>query len=433
MDDDTAIQNNPRDPEDAANFSVAERDRRWSVAREFMCREGLDGLLVYGEHEDAGPAPFSCDAWFTNARAGTTVLITREGGPVSLLPMEMYWRDYLEDERRDHLNWIPPENLRMSRDSSAIVDAVADMRLTTARIGVIGLEPAAPWHPEGVIPYRQWRAVLERLPDVKFVPVGQAFALVLMPLGAEEIRAVRRAADVGDAMARAMVEAAGAGVRESEVYAAGMAAGYARGTAPAAMHFRSGPDPLARGLPPWSHRPEAPRILTDGDVVSAEVFAHAGGRHTQHQVTIAVGEPHPDLARAAAVARDAYDAALRTLRPGNSFGDVVASIRAVLTAAAGWEFGPALHALNPPIALSGFPAVDRRRIPGAERYPVERDHPTVGADIELAPGMTFALEPNYVFGRRLAYLGGTVIVGESDPTELNPYIARLLRAGQPKG
>src|SRR5690606_3320795 len=138
--------------------------------------------------------------------------------------------------------------------------------------------------------------------------------------------------------------------------------------------------------------------------------------------------PHPDLLRAAEVARAAYDAGLQSLRPGRMFGDVVDAMREVLDAADGWEFGPSVHALNPAIALSGFPADAGQRIPGAEAYPPETDHPTIGADLELRPGMTFAMEPNYVFGRRLAYLGGTVIVGDPDPIELNPYTAQILRA-----
>jgi hypothetical protein len=44
--------------------------------------------------------------------------------------------------------------------------------------------------------------------------------------------------------------------------------------------------------------------------------------------------------------------------------------------------------------------------------------------------LTFALEPNYAFGRHLAYLGGTVVVGEDEALELNPYTARTLRAGE---
>ena len=412
----------------APTYSIAERDRRWNLARQFMHDHGVDALLIFGEHEDAGPAPFAYDTWFTNARAGTTVIFPRNGDPISLLPMEMFWRDYLENARRGHTNWIVPENIRVSRDSAAIADTVNALGLSTATIGVVGLEPYAPWHPEGVVPYRLWNTILETFPDARFAPLAQPLSRLMMPLSAEEIAVVRHAASIGDAMVAAMVATATPGVSESEVYAAGMAAGYARGTTPAAMHFYSGPDPLARALPAWSYRPQTPRTLADGDIISAEVFSNIGGRHTQHQVTIAIGEPHPELLRAAEVARATYDAGLHALRPGRTFGAVVDAMRQVLDAADGWEFGPSLHALNPMIVLSGFPAEAPKQIPGAEVYPSEPDHPTIGADLELVPGMTFAMEPNYVIGQHLAYLGGTVIVGDPDPIELNPYTAQILRA-----
>ncbi|GAB3464759.1 M24 family metallopeptidase [Streptomonospora sediminis] len=409
-------------------FSMAERDRRWDLARAFMAREGLDALLVFGEHEDAGPAPFAFDTWFTNGRAGTTVVFPRDGDPISLLPMEMFARDHLESTRRGDTMWIPPQQVRSERGSRAVADTLREAGLAAGTIGVVGLEPYPPWHPEGILPYRMWDNILQEFPSAEFKPVAMALSRLIMPLGAEEVAAVRHSAGIGDAMARAMVETAAAGVSEAEVYAAGMAAGYARGTVPAAMHFWSGPDPLASGLPQWAYRPQAPRTLRDGDTISAEVFANFGGRHTQHQVTIAIGEPHADLVRAAGVARAAYDAGLEALRPGRTFGDVVAAVRGPLEAADGWEFGPALHALNPAIALSGFPADAGRRIPGADAYPPEGEHRTINAGLELEPGMTFAFEPNYAFGRHLAYIGGTVVIGEDRPIELNPYTAQILRA-----
>ncbi|MBB4684264.1 aminopeptidase P family protein [Amycolatopsis jiangsuensis] len=421
------------DTSEVPTFSMAERDRRWELARAFMEREDLDALLVFGEHEDAGPAPFAYDTWFTNGRAGTTVVFPRDGEPISLFPMEMFTKDHLESTRRGDPVWIPPERIRASRDARAVIAELHRLGLDRAAIGVVGLEPYPPWHPEGVVPYRLWSAVLREFPGARFEPVGMALSRLMMPLGTEEIAVVRRSAAIGDAMAHAMAAAAAPGVSESVVYAAGMAAGYAHGTTPAAMHFWSGRDPLASGLPQWSYRPQGPRTLRNGDIVSAEVFSNVGGRHTQHQVTIAVGEPHEDLLRAADVARAAYDACLRALHAGRTFGDVVRDLREPYHEAGGWEFGPSLHALNPMIAASGFPADASRRLAGAGAYPPEDDHPTMAADLELRPGMTFALEPNYVVGRHLAYLGGTVIVGENGPIELNPSTARILPAGAPQG
>jgi hypothetical protein len=115
-----------------------------------------------------------------------------------------------------------------------------------------------------------------------------------------------------------------------------------------------------------------------------------------------------------------YDAGLAALRPGRAFGSVVDAMREVLDRADGWEFGPSLHALNHIIALSEFPADATKHIPGVDVYPPEPDHPTIGADMMLKPGMTFAMEPNYVFGRHLAYVGGTVIVGDPAPWNSTP-------------
>lgn len=413
-------------------LSVAERDRRWDLARAFMKREGLDALLVFGEHEDAGPAPVAYDTWLTNGRPGATVVVPREGQPVALLPMAMFTMDHLESTRRGDDVWIPPENIRSSRDSQAVANTLNELGLASGTIGVVGLDPYPPWHPEGIIPYRLWDNVVTLFPDIDFKPIALAFSLAIMPQSEEEVALVRYSASIGDAMVRAMVDTAAPGVSEAEVYAAGMSAGFARGTIPAAMHFWSGPDPLASGLRPWGYRPQAPRVLQDGDVIAAEVFCNFGGRHTQHQVTLAIGAVPEELQRAADVARAAYDAGLRALRPGRTFREVVDALREPIDAADGWVFGPALHGLNPLMALSGFPG-DISRVAGADAYPPVSDQPTILADMELEPGMTFAFEPNYAFGRHLAYIGGTVIVGNDEPLELNSYTAQILKAGKNEG
>ena len=57
--------------------------------------------------------------------------------------------------------------------------------------------------------------------------------------------------------------------------------------------------------------------------VYSEVFCNFGGRHTQHQVTITIGEVHEEYQRAGDVVRASYDAGLQALRPGRTFGEVV--------------------------------------------------------------------------------------------------------------
>jgi len=116
-----------------------------------MEREGLNALIIFGEHEDSGPATVAYDTWFTNVRAGTTIifpvtgdpvsLLPMTGDPVSLLPMTTFTVDHLESSRRGDTVWIPAKNLRLYSASRQIIDTVKELSLGKGTIGVVGLEP----------------------------------------------------------------------------------------------------------------------------------------------------------------------------------------------------------------------------------------------------------------------------------------------------
>ena len=65
-------------------------------------------------------------------------------------------------------------------------------------------------------------------------------------------------------------------------------------------------------------------------------------------------------------------------------------------------------------------------LPEAESYGRVGFIPQVGAEVELRPGMTFAFEPNCAFGKHLVNIGGTVVVGQDRPLELNQISTRLM-------
>jgi hypothetical protein len=131
-------------------YSLDERDRRWRLARSFMEREGLDALLVFSEHEDAGPAAFCFDTWFTNDRPGAIVVFPRVGEPAALV---WHAADQVEYAQRGDVLWITPENRRVGHhDSGGVADLLTEFGLARATVGVVGLEPYLPFLPEGVVP-----------------------------------------------------------------------------------------------------------------------------------------------------------------------------------------------------------------------------------------------------------------------------------------
>ncbi|MEV6963961.1 M24 family metallopeptidase [Hamadaea sp. NPDC051192] len=410
-------------------YSLAERDRRWSLARDIMDAEGLDALIAYGEHECADLAPFAPDVYFTNDRPGSIVIFCRDADPIQLTWSTLPIADHIEATRRGDDLWIAPHRIRVAKNAAGIVEVLRENRLESATVGVLGLDPYPPFHINPILPYRMWTEVVAELPEVTFAPVGLGFLFATVCQSEEELAVIRYSAAAGDAMAEAMRDAAGPGVSEAEVYAAGMAAAFRLGVAAPDMLISSGPGFVSWGPAAWSYRPQAPRVLADGDVIMAEVFCRFGMKETQHQVAIAIGEPHPDIEAAIEIAQASYAAGLAVARPGNTFADLVEAMQAPLRQADAWNVHPLVHSINPMGPVCGFGS-GLRRLPEARTYARLFDVPTMGGELPLAPGMTFAFEPNAVVGGRLANLGGTVVIGDDSAVELNPLTAQLLYANR---
>jgi hypothetical protein len=109
-------------------YSLAERDRRWALARTFLEREGLDALIVFGEHEDNGSAPFYFDTWFTNDRPGSTIVFLPTGEPIAL-------GAFVSDDQTASVNpdadWLSRENLRMGRDAGTTSKHISPMSISS--------------------------------------------------------------------------------------------------------------------------------------------------------------------------------------------------------------------------------------------------------------------------------------------------------------
>ncbi len=404
-------------------YSQAERDRRWNLARKFMDENGLEAMLIVGEHEDSGPANYPYDLWFTNSRPGTTVLLPKVGMPVNLLHAPMFVLDHMEVGENA---WISAENIRIGRDSNSVIRAIESLNLTNSEIGVMGLEPGIPWQPEGIISYNFWTNIKAKLPNVKFRSIGFQFAQLLIIQSEEEISVLKHTASIGEAMVQAMFEIAKPGISEAEVYAAGMAAALSRGTVVPWMHMCTGPENLRFGPPSWAYRPAQPRILQRNDYIAAEIFCNYGGRCTQHQFALSIGEIHEERERAAQVARTCYESGLQAIKPGAKFGKVAEALLVPLEEAGGWVRGPQIHGINPAIHIGRIPE-NYIQIPGVKKYPKVHEVPTLMPDMELLPGMTFVLEPSCAFGRNLVTIGGIVLIDENGAVELNPSTEKLLR------
>lgn len=408
-------------------LSSVERDRRWAIAHQIMEEQQLEGLVVFGSREGAFPAPFAMDTYFTNDRPGALVVFPANGEP-RVLAFALAANDHMQALDRGEDVWIAPENFYAGAPNGQLLALLMqEVGIGQGRVGVIGLDSYPPFYFGGAIPYTMWKSVLDAFPQGEFVQVGSRFFDLTVARSDEELAVIRWSADVGEAMAIALRDATQVGVHEGQLYSAAIAACSANVGFTAELLLQSGKEFISFGPPSWNYRPQAPHVIEEGDVVAGEIFSSLGLLETQHQVTVAVGKVHPDYERAGEVAREAYVAGLSAARPGQSFGDVVAAMQAPLTRAGGYNVHPFLHSINPFGLVCGF-GEGFNSLKGSQRYPLAAEVPTIGADYVLQPGMTFALEPSCMFGRRYANLGGTVVIGEAGAIELNKVTTHMMHA-----
>lgn len=409
-------------------LSFQERDRRWSIAREIMRQTETEALIVYGDRESATPAPFALDTYFTNDRPGCIVVFRGDDPPLALGFAPMFVGDHIQARLRGDCQWLAPEQIYVGKTGQNLAATLKRLGLEKAAIAVLGLEPYPPFYFDGAIPYRIWNTVCGELPRATFKPAYKNFFMLTAAHSREELALIRHAAGIGEKMCQAMLNASRPGASEADVIAAATETCLRNAGFTAEILFGSGPEFVGWGPAAWTYRAQEPRIIREGDIILAEVFAFFGMYETQHQPAIAVGKIHPEAERAAEVARASYEAGVKALREGNTFGDVVDAMDAPLLESEGWHVHPLIHSINPygPIGFGNAPGLES--LPEAGDYGHVWRLPTTMRDLPLREGMSFAFEPNCAFGRHLVNIGGTVLVGKQCGIELNHNSTRLMRA-----
>jgi len=232
----------------------------------------------------------------------------------------------------------------------------------------------------------------------------------------EEIAALEEAAAIADAVTQVAIDAVRAGVREVEVAGEAMRALYRLGGEYAHVttpFVASG----ERMSPPT--RLATDKVIRHGDLVFVDIGAMFNGYFADVGRTVICGTPSADQRRVFRAVYEAHRAGLEAMRPGATTRQVVEVIRRraeahglaqhFLTLFIGHGIG--MGANEPPYIGEPFP--------GAE-------------EVELRPGMAFAMEPLIwlpgVRGGGGVRLEDMVVVEEGGPRILSraPYDERLL-------
>lgn len=399
------------------SLSEKVRDRRWRLVKEFMKTQQLECMLIFGKESRE-----RFDCYLTNDRPGGVVIFPLEGELVHLTWSFLDITSHFESTSRGEGSWV--RDMRVGATGKGIVEVLQEKGCERANIGVVGIDTVAPYEPEGFVPYRTWAYILANLPYANFREVSALFCQMIFVKSADELELVRRAAEIGELAAKAMLKATRPGSNEIEIYAAAthqLALNGARGQfAPTGhiMSIHSGPDNLSWGVPAWLIRGQSPRVVKKGDIVQSEIFCFYAGMEAQLQMSIAIEPVDPINRECAAIARESYEVGLKALRPGATFGEVVKKMEEPLRRAKAWNLTPLIHSLNP-LYWVGTTKMEIESVPGMERYKGIRSKPLGEPNLPIKAGTVWELEPNACLGKHRINIGGTVIVKEEGASELN--------------
>ena len=374
-------------------FSEAERDFRWNRVRKMMKEQGLDCLVVPSPSGGDFPkyASYLADGGFF-MHSGA-VILPAKGVPALFGQLP----------RPD--GWIRDVAPKFQSLGDQMLAKLQSMGMQKANIGVVGTQSGVTglneFTHDGLISYASWSTVLAGLPEARFKDVTPEMAELLAIRSAEEHGYMKEAADLSEGLHQRMMEMATPGTSDRQ---------FRIGVAECLIGNGARADVQALEMKPG--------IITEGDVINSEYGVWVGGGYCQATLCIAVGKVSQEIEDLAKVAHEAFDVGAEHLKPGASFGEVVARMQRVISKANFWTGFPVLHDMGNLFMVA----------PVANFPPPFKPSKTLAGHVEIKPDMVFSFEPNARSGMRdQVKVGGTAIITNDGPKFLNTIGQRMQR------
>jgi Xaa-Pro aminopeptidase len=283
-------------------YSLAERDRRWQAVRENAAKASLDCIFV--------PLGNGVDGrYLTQLRCSAMALPTDGRAPIVIA------------DRRSSNAWVP-EPWQTGREwAEPMGEALHDLGMQRARIGVVGLKGGSLTHCnsiDGVVNHTALESVMSKLPDATFDDATDIVGCVRYVKSDEEITSVRQSAEVAAAGVDEFIKLARPGVDAGVLYADVLAR---------LIELRSEYYPLALTIdamgtekPRRYLNPPIGRRLERNTLITNEINAIRGAQLTQVCQPILLGKIPDAWKRVIELHNEVYEGGVAMIKPGTTFG-----------------------------------------------------------------------------------------------------------------
>lgn len=381
-------------------FSRAEMERRWSKAREWMRREKFDCLLVPARTQGSADVK-----WLSESVANWVIF------PATGQPTLIFRRRQERDEIRDK---SPIQfDLRMSRfnRSQLLIDRLKELGMQNARIGVGNLSGQMRLD-EGAVSYVTLSRLKEALPKAKFESAVTLLMRVKLERGPEEIEVLRLASRVSELAVRSIVETAGVGVMQRDVWFNVFKTLLdASGEAPSGLSIRAGHEAnTARGRP-------LNEAMQAGQICGQELSGSVLGYYSQVNHAICVGPPAPaNWESAFKYCVEIFNTLVDAAKPGLSFREYSEIYRKKVEQKGTAWWGVVFH-------------TGGARGDGPRMGPNRDDE---NSDLVIKPGMVFTIKPRFAIKgveAPSAQVGDPVLITETGAERLGRRKLEVITLG----
>jgi Xaa-Pro aminopeptidase len=394
-------------------FSSAEYQRRYNNIRKMMREHSLDCLLIIGGSAAYGRLWFNI-RYVTNmmgkAEMANYCFFPKEGEPCLVVrPGHSLAGGMLARTVVRNVIVGAPNVL------AAIVNEIKARGYDRGRVGIVEYDPYTS------IPKNHWDFFVANLPQAEFVFATKAFVGMRLLKSPEEMQALERSAELGDAGIRAMQERVRPGMTEGEVFGivheAVLRAGGEMGMIQLGSCSMLDPD-----INDQRPRP-VERIIGSRDIINNELGIFYNGYEAQTGKPVVTGEPPAEYKEMLEIALTGYRRLVPTLCPGKSSADSVEAAKFILDT--DYEFYGGF--------LQGMLGANPRHEPqiAFDRAQSAEDRYLYGPDGKLVyqAGHVFTLQMHIVDKQhtRGLFLGDFFAIEEQGPRCLNKFPPQLVR------
>ena len=390
-------------------LSIKERDRRYKKVRAAMAKEKIDVLILPGNHSRWGQMMADSRYLTTIGGFGTETLTVfpREGDVTAyVFNRSGFWKgvqDWVSDVRDGRNRWA--ENA---------IERLTELGFRDGRIGISGLEGLIR-APDGIVPHGVITRLEETFPKASIVNATALVQEVRSVKSSEEIKLLRRSAEIAEMMAARMIADARPGANEKLIYADMIHTLLENGGELPTMLIFAGGKGLAHGqfVP-------TDKLLRKGDLLVNEIQATYAGYGAQIVQPVAIGTPPKGYERLLEASRTCFDNVVDKMRPGVTLGELMDAYTSTIQKVGKGKF------------RSAHPLMHARGLGDESPALLGDDDLARFRGLSLKAGQVFIVKPRVgeADGKLTAQIGDTVVISRTGGKRLGKRDLVLARAGE---